>query len=204
MHPVLRLWSRVCSKYEPRQQESCMLAIQTVATPFGNNSATLCIGIRLEPICGQSRPSLYVRSRECINVRNICENSSVGQSAVLITPRSLVRFHLLAPSESARRILGIKTRDSEEAIRNHEFESLYPNQSIPLKKEGYNLLIKLNTIQDVNDFTELMRAVDGEAIAAQGNYRVDAKSILGIFSLDLMKPIDVNVNLKELVRFQVK
>ena len=64
------------------------------------------------------------------------------------------------------------------------------------------MLIKLNTIQDVNDFTELMRAVDGEAIAAQGNYRVDAKSILGIFSLDLMKPIDVNVNLKELVRFQ--
>lgn len=66
------------------------------------------------------------------------------------------------------------------------------------------MLIKLNTIQDVNDFTELMRAVDGETIAAQGNYRVDAKSILGIFSLDLMKPIDVNVNLKELVRFQVK
>ena len=66
------------------------------------------------------------------------------------------------------------------------------------------MLIKLNTIQDVNDFTELMRAVDEEVIAAQGNYRVDAKSILGIFSLDLMKPIDVNVNLKELVRFQVK
>ena len=66
------------------------------------------------------------------------------------------------------------------------------------------MLIKLNTIQDVNDFTELMRAVDGEVIAAQDNYRVDAKSILGIFSLDLMKPIDVNVNLKELVRFQVK
>ena len=66
------------------------------------------------------------------------------------------------------------------------------------------MLIKLNTIQDVNDFTELMRTVDGEVIAAQGNYRVDAKSILGIFSLDLMKPIDVNVNLKELVRFQIK
>lgn len=66
------------------------------------------------------------------------------------------------------------------------------------------MLIKLNTIQDVNDFTELMRAVNEEVIAAQGNYRVDAKSILGIFSLDLMKPIDVNVNLKELVRFQVK
>ena len=66
------------------------------------------------------------------------------------------------------------------------------------------MLIKLNTIQDVNDFTELMRAVDEEVIAAQGNYRVDAKSILGIFSLDLMKPIDVNVNLKELIRFQVK
>ena len=66
------------------------------------------------------------------------------------------------------------------------------------------MLIKLNTIQDVNDFTELMRAVNEEVIAAQGNYRVDAKSILGIFSLDLMKPIDVNVNLKELVRFQIQ
>ena len=123
---------------------------------------------------------------------------------MLITPRSLVRFHLLAPAKSARRIPSIRTRDSEEVIRNREFESLYPDQSRPIKKEGYNLLIKLNTIQDVNDFTELMRAVDGEVIAAQGNYRVDAKSILGIFSLDLMKPIDVNVNLKELVRFQVK
>ena len=56
----------------------------------------------------------------------------------------------------------------------------------------------------MTDFTEAARAVEGEVIAAQGNYRVDAKSILGIFSLDLMKPIDINVNLKELVRFQVK
>lgn len=90
------------------------------------------------------------------------------------------------------------------ALWEREILGVQVPPSRPTKKEGSKLLIKLNTIQDVTDFTELMRTVEGEAIAAQANYRVDAKSILGIFSLDLMKPIDVNVNLKELERFQIK
>lgn len=66
------------------------------------------------------------------------------------------------------------------------------------------MLIKLNTIQDVTDFTEAARAVEGEVIAAQGNYRVDAKSILGIFSLDLLRSIEIIGDVKGLERFQVK
>ena len=49
--------------------------------------------------------------------------------------------------------------------------------------------IRLNSIKDVQDFVELVRQFEGDIDLSSGRYVVDAKSIMGIFSLDLMKPI---------------
>ena len=49
--------------------------------------------------------------------------------------------------------------------------------------------IRLSSIEDVRNFVELVRQFEGDIDLARGRYIVDAKSIMGIFSLDLMKPI---------------
>jgi phosphotransferase system HPr-like phosphotransfer protein len=49
--------------------------------------------------------------------------------------------------------------------------------------------IKLTSINDVRDFVDAVRKYDMEIDLSSGRYVVDAKSIMGIFSLDLLQPI---------------
>jgi len=51
--------------------------------------------------------------------------------------------------------------------------------------------IKLTNIQDVRSFVNEVVMIDYEVDLQQGRYVIDAKSIMGIFSLDLMAPITV-------------
>ena len=51
--------------------------------------------------------------------------------------------------------------------------------------------ITLSTIQDIRDFVNTVILVDYEVDLVQGRYVIDAKSIMGIFSLDLLSPIKV-------------
>ena len=51
--------------------------------------------------------------------------------------------------------------------------------------------IILSGIQEVRDFVNLVLLIDYEVDLAQGRYLIDAKSIMGIFSLDLLSPITV-------------
>lgn len=51
--------------------------------------------------------------------------------------------------------------------------------------------IKLSTIEDVRKFVEIVTGYDMDIDLASGRYTVDAKSIMGIFSLDLLKPIEL-------------
>lgn len=53
--------------------------------------------------------------------------------------------------------------------------------------------IKLATIDDVKNFVNAMTRFSGDADLSSGRYVVDAKSIMGIFSLDLTKPIELSV-----------
>ena len=71
--------------------------------------------------------------------------------------------------------------------------------------------IKLSTIADVRDFVNAVAAFDGEIDLSSGRYVVDGKSIMGIFSLDLLSPIkltahgtDTDELFEELDRFIVK
>lgn len=54
--------------------------------------------------------------------------------------------------------------------------------------------IKLSTIADVRDFVNAVAAFDGEVDLSSGRYVVDGKSIMGIFSLDLLSPIQLTVH----------
>ena len=49
--------------------------------------------------------------------------------------------------------------------------------------------IKLNRIEDVKEFTSLANSKTYELDLISGRYAVDAKSIMGIFSLDLTKTL---------------
>ena len=51
--------------------------------------------------------------------------------------------------------------------------------------------IILSSIQDVRDFVNLVVLLPYEVDLSQGRYLIDAKSIMGIFSLDLLSPISV-------------
>ncbi len=73
----------------------------------------------------------------------------------------------------------------------------------------FNLL--LSSINDVKDFVNIVSKYDFDVDLTSGRYIVDAKSIMGIFSLDLSKPIKVEVHsddceafLKEVEKFIVK
>ncbi len=51
--------------------------------------------------------------------------------------------------------------------------------------------IILRDIQSVRDFVQQVILLDYEVDLVQGRYIVDAKSIMGIFALDILSPITV-------------
>ena len=54
--------------------------------------------------------------------------------------------------------------------------------------------IFLGTIERVKDFVNAVTRLDCDMDIVSGRYVIDAKSIMGIFSLDLSKPIDLNIH----------
>ncbi len=54
--------------------------------------------------------------------------------------------------------------------------------------------VALKSITDVKNFVNIVNKYDFEVDLTSGRYVVDAKSIMGIFSLDLGKPIRVEVH----------
>lgn len=74
-----------------------------------------------------------------------------------------------------------------------------------------SLVIKLDTINDVKNFVNTVSKYDFDVDLVSGRYAVDAKSIMGIFSLDLAKPIKMEIYsddcaqfLEEVTAFSVK
>ncbi len=54
--------------------------------------------------------------------------------------------------------------------------------------------ISLNSIDKVKAFVNDITKFDADFDLVSGRYVIDAKSIMGIFSLDLSKPIDLNIH----------
>lgn len=57
--------------------------------------------------------------------------------------------------------------------------------------------ISLNSIDKVKSFVNDITKFDNDFDLVAGRYVIDAKSIMGIFSLDLSKPIDLNIHAEE-------
>ena len=54
--------------------------------------------------------------------------------------------------------------------------------------------ISLNSIDKVKSFVNDISKFDFDFDLVSGRYVIDAKSIMGIFSLDLSKPIELNIH----------
>ncbi|MBE6629486.1 MAG: HPr family phosphocarrier protein [Ruminococcaceae bacterium] len=54
--------------------------------------------------------------------------------------------------------------------------------------------IRLSTIADVQEFVSIVARSPIDIDLLSGRYVVDAKSIMGIFSLDLLNPIKLNAH----------
>ena len=49
--------------------------------------------------------------------------------------------------------------------------------------------IKLSSVQDIREFVNVVILADYDVDLVQGRYTIDAKSIMGIFSLDLLSVV---------------
>ena len=54
--------------------------------------------------------------------------------------------------------------------------------------------ISLQAINDVKEFVNTVMKYDFDIDLVSGRYAIDAKSIMGIFSLDLSKPIELTIH----------
>ena len=54
--------------------------------------------------------------------------------------------------------------------------------------------ISLSSIEDVKEFVALTNSYSFDSDLVSGRYAVDAKSIMGIFSLDLSKELTLNIH----------
>lgn len=58
----------------------------------------------------------------------------------------------------------------------------------------YQVNIRLSTIEAIRTFVATVLTLDYDIDLCTGRYCVDAKSIMGIFSLDLMSPIQLTAH----------
>ena len=54
--------------------------------------------------------------------------------------------------------------------------------------------IRINTIEDVKNFVTTVTKCNYDVDIVSGRYAIDAKSIMGIFSLDLSKELTLNIH----------
>ncbi len=85
-------------------------------------------------------------------------------------------------------------------MTHEEFEAVFgekPESCHKLKvsgKEEFKMKILINTIPKVKKFCNVAQNFMHDVDITSDRYKVDGKSIMGLFSLDLSKPINVNVH----------
>lgn len=69
------------------------------------------------------------------------------------------------------------------------------------------LVLNLNTLDKVRDFTNEANKFNSDIDIIRGRYVIDGKSVLGIYTIDLTKPVTVKINSDdkaEIARFYEK
>ena len=59
---------------------------------------------------------------------------------------------------------------------------------------NYETKIQLNAINDVKEFVNTVMRFNYDIDLVSGRYAIDAKSIMGIFSLDLSQPLRLDIH----------
>lgn len=63
-----------------------------------------------------------------------------------------------------------------------------------MAEEVKTVKVLINTIDKVKDFVRDTSQFDADMDLISGRYVIDAKSILGLFSLDLSNPLDLEIH----------
>lgn len=63
--------------------------------------------------------------------------------------------------------------------------------------------ILLNSITKVKDFINTISTFDGTVDIASGRYVINAKSIMGIFSIDITQPLTLNIHVDDPEEFTI-
>lgn len=63
-----------------------------------------------------------------------------------------------------------------------------------MAEEVKTVKVLINTIDKVKDFVRDTSQFDADMDLISGRYVIDAKSILGLFSLDLSKPLELEIH----------
>jgi phosphotransferase system HPr-like phosphotransfer protein len=92
------------------------------------------------------------------------------------------------------RLCGISIDINSKSIYNKLKWQINSNERMNLMKA---ITVMLNSINDVKQFVNIVSKYDFDIDLTSGRYIVDAKSIMGIFSLDLSKVIDLNIHGEE-------
>jgi phosphotransferase system HPr-like phosphotransfer protein len=61
----------------------------------------------------------------------------------------------------------------------------------------YKALVRFDSVVEAKAFVSICNEVDFKVELVSGPYVIDAKSIMGIFSLDLSKPIELQAHCKD-------
>ncbi len=67
-----------------------------------------------------------------------------------------------------------------------------------------NFWVHLKSINEVKEFVSIVNTFETDVDLISGRYIVDAKSIMGIFSLDLSQPIQVQVQVGDGIEIEEK
>ncbi len=57
-----------------------------------------------------------------------------------------------------------------------------------------SITVSLNSIEKVKDFVNLINTFEGDFDLVSERYVIDAKSIMGIFSLDISNPLRLDIH----------
>lgn len=53
------------------------------------------------------------------------------------------------------------------------------------------MIISIKGLNDVYEFIKMAQEVDGDVTISRGKYSVDAKSVLGVFSVDMSQDVTI-------------
>ena len=88
-------------------------------------------------------------------------------------------------------VLGLTFIPSPYSIINSRYENIKDVKTMK------TVQISLFSIDKVKSFVNDITKFDYDFDLVSGRYVIDAKSIMGIFSLDLSKPIDLNIHAED-------